>query len=192
MGQSSFWNEGRLANFVLQGPGCAGAYNARGREDVSPYAVSCSRRFRRSRDSWRSALMGPRITVVGSYATGLTLKVKRLPSPGETVLASGYRVDFGGKGSNQAVGCARLGAEVAFIARIGKDNFGAMAQRLYREEGIDVAFVRETSERSTGVGFILVEAGSGNNCIALIRERTNCYRPTMLRSVILPSSRVPW
>jgi ribokinase len=112
-------------------------------------------------------LIGPRITVVGSYATGLTLKVKRLPSPGETVLASGYRVDFGGKGSNQAVGCARLGAEVAFIVRIGKDNFGDMALRLYREEGIDAAFVRQTAERSTGVGFILVEAGSGNNCIAL-------------------------
>lgn len=110
---------------------------------------------------------GPRITVVGSYATGLTLKVKRLPSPGETVLASGYRVDYGGKGSNQAVGCARLGAEVAFVARIGKDNFGDMALRLYREEGIDATFVRQRAEQSTGVGFILVEAGSGNNCIAL-------------------------
>ncbi len=109
----------------------------------------------------------PRIVVVGSYATGLTLKVKRLPSPGETVLASGYRVDYGGKGSNQAVGCARLGAEVAFIARIGRDNFGEMALQLYREEGIDVAFVRTTAEHPTGVGFILVEAGTGNNSIAI-------------------------
>src|ERR1700752_949745 len=152
MGQSSFWNEGRLANFVLQGPGCAGAYNARGREDVSPYAVSCSRRVRRSRDSWRSALMGPSITVVGSYATGLTLKVKRLPSPGETVLASGYRVDFGGKGANQAVGCARLGAKVSFVARIGKDTFGEMALQLYREEGIEAAFIEQTAGHHTGVG----------------------------------------
>ena len=109
----------------------------------------------------------PRIAVVGSYATGLTLKVKRLPSTGETVLASGYRVDYGGKGSNQAVGCARLGMEVAFLASIGKDAFGEMALRLFREEGIDVSFVCQTSERPTGVGFILVEAGSGNNCIAL-------------------------
>lgn len=109
----------------------------------------------------------PRIIVVGSYATGLTLKVERLPTPGETVLASGYRVDYGGKGSNQAVGCARLGAEVAFIARIGKDTFGEMALQLYREEGIDIAFVHQTKEHPTGVGFILVEAGTGNNCIAL-------------------------
>jgi ribokinase len=112
-------------------------------------------------------LTAPRIVVVGSYATGLTLKVKRLPSPGETVLATGYRVDCGGKGSNQAVGCARLGADVRLVARIGRDNFGEMALRLYREEGIDIAFVRETLEHPTGVGFILVEAGTGNNSIAI-------------------------
>jgi ribokinase len=109
----------------------------------------------------------PRIIVVGSYATGLTMKMKRLPSLGETVLASGYRVDYGGKGSNQAVGCARLGAEVVFLARIGNDTFGEMALRLYREEGIDIAFVQQTNEHPTGVGFILVEAGTGNNSIAL-------------------------
>jgi ribokinase len=109
----------------------------------------------------------PRITVVGSYATGLTLKVKRLPSTGETVLASDYRVDYGGKGSNQAVGCARLGMESVFVAKIGEDAFGEMALRLYREEGIDIAFVRRTAEHHTGVGFILVEAETGNNCIAL-------------------------
>ena len=109
----------------------------------------------------------PRIAVVGSYATGLTLKVKRLPSMGETVLASGYRVDYGGKGSNQAVACARLGMNVVFVARIGEDMFGEMALRLYREEGIDLDFVHRSVEHPTGVGFILVEAATGNNCIAL-------------------------
>src|SRR5215471_10787000 len=109
----------------------------------------------------------PHITVVGSYATGLTLKVKRLPSPGETVLASGYRVDYGGKGSNQAVGCARLGARVNFVARIGKDPFGEMAIRLYQEEGIETTFIDPAAEHHTGVGFILVEDGTGNNSIAL-------------------------
>ena len=109
----------------------------------------------------------PRITVVGSYATGLTMKVKRFPSMGETVLASGYRADYGGKGSNQAVGCARLGAEVAFVARIGRDAFAEMALQLYGEEGIDMACVRQTAGHPTGVGFILVEADTGNNCIAI-------------------------
>lgn len=109
----------------------------------------------------------PRITVVGSYAAGLTLKVKRLPTSGETVLGSGYRVDYGGKGSNQAVGCARLGAQVALVARIGQDAFGQMALQLYREEGIDTTFLLQMADCPTGVGFILVEGGSGNNCIAL-------------------------
>ena len=64
---------------------------------------------------------GPRIAVVGSYATGLTMKVERMPSTGETLLGTGYRVDYGGKGSNQAVACARLGASVSFVAKIGMD-----------------------------------------------------------------------
>ena len=113
-----------------------------------------------------SRLSAPRITVVGSYATGLTMRVERLPSPGETLLATGYRVDYGGKGSNQAVGCARLGARVSFVARIGKDAFGDMALRLYRDEGIDVAHVVHSEGTPTGVGFILVDA-SGNNCITI-------------------------
>lgn len=108
----------------------------------------------------------PRITVVGSYATGLTMKVQRLPSTGETLLATGYRVDYGGKGSNQAVGCARLGAKVSFVAKIGKDAFGEMALGLYRDEGIDVTHVKQTAA-PTGVGFIIVEATSGQNCITI-------------------------
>ena len=109
----------------------------------------------------------PRITVVGSYATGLTMKVQRIPSTGETILGMGYRVDYGGKGSNQAVGCARLGAHVSFVARIGTDAFGEMALGLYRDEGIDVTHVKRTADTPTGVGFIIVEASSGHNCITI-------------------------
>jgi ribokinase len=112
-------------------------------------------------------LSNPHITVVGSYATGLTMKVSRLPSTGETLLGTGYRMDYGGKGSNQAVGCARLGAHVSFVASIGKDAFGDMALALYREEGVDVAHVKQTAGAPTGVGFIVVEAASGHNCIVL-------------------------
>ena len=104
---------------------------------------------------------------MGSYATGLTMKVERMPNTGETLLGTGYRVDYGGKGSNQAVACARLGAQVSFIARIGTDPFSEMALGLYRDEGIDITHVRQTAGAPTGVGFIIVEAGSGNNCITI-------------------------
>ncbi len=113
------------------------------------------------------SLNNPRIAVVGSYATGLTLRTARIPGAGETLLGTGYRVDFGGKGSNQAVGCARLAAQVCFIAKIGSDSFGDMALGLYREEGIDTSHVKRTTDAPTGVGFIVVESGSGHNCIVL-------------------------
>ncbi len=105
--------------------------------------------------------------MVGSYATGLTMRVDRIPGAGETLLGTGYRVDFGGKGSNQAVGCARLGAHVDFVGKIGKDSFGDMALGLYRDEGIDVTHVKQSAEAPTGVGFIVVETKSGQNCIVL-------------------------
>jgi ribokinase len=144
-------------------------------------------------------LSNPRITVVGSYATGLTLKVKRLPSRGETVLASGYRSDYGGKGSNQAVACARLGATVSFVANIGQDEFAQMAKRLYQEECIDTAFLRQTPNVPTGVGFILVDE-AGNNCIALdpgandlmsATEVTDCRLAFHQSSVVLTQLEIP-
>jgi len=95
------------------------------------------------------------------------MKVERLPTTGETLLATGYRVDHGGKGSNQAVGCARLGAKVSFVAKIGEDAFGEMALQLYRNEGVEASSVKQTPDAPTGVGFILVESSTGKNCIAL-------------------------
>src|ERR1041385_2662568 len=124
--------------------------------------------FRAARQAAPTAPMNaPKIAVVGSYATGLTMKVGRLPSQGETLLGTGYRVDHGGKGSNQAVGCARLGARVSFVAKIGKDAFGDSALKLYREEGVNTEHVIQTGATATGVGFIIVEAASGHNCITI-------------------------
>lgn len=111
--------------------------------------------------------MPPQIVVVGSYATGLTMKVDRLPHAGETLLGTGYRVDFGGKGSNQAVGCTRLGAKTVFVTKIGTDSFGDSAVNLYRDEQIDTRHILRTNNGPTGVGFIIVEAGSGHNCITI-------------------------
>jgi ribokinase len=95
------------------------------------------------------------------------MKVERMPSTGETLLGTDYRVDYGGKGSNQAVACARLGASVSFVAKIGMDPFGEMALSLYRDEGIDVTHVHRVADTPTGVGFIIVEASSGHNCITI-------------------------
>ena len=140
-----------------------------------------------------------RIVVVGSYATGLTMRVGRLPSPGETLLGKGYRVDFGGKGSNQAVACARLGSRVSFIAKIGQDNFGEMALGLHRQEKVDVASVVQVPDKPTGVGFIIVDA-QGNNCITIdpaandlltAEEVSQCLQTLTSEAIVLTQLEIP-
>jgi ribokinase len=114
-----------------------------------------------------NSLPGARITVVGSFAVGLTMKLNRFPERGETLLGTGYRVDHGGKGSNQAVGCARLGAKVSLVARVGTDSFGRSGLELYDREGVDTTCVRQVPDLPTGVGFILVRLDTGENRIVV-------------------------
>ncbi len=107
-----------------------------------------------------------RIAVVGSYGVGLTFACNRVPDRGETVIGSLFRRDDGGKGSNQAVGAARLGAEVAFLTAVGDDAFGDRAHELWAEEGVDASAVLRTPEQ-TMTAAILVEA-TGDNRIVVV------------------------
>jgi len=108
----------------------------------------------------------PRIVVVGSYAVGLVMRTARIPATGETVLGHDFQSMDGGKGSNQAVACARLGAETAFVVAVGDDAYGDAALALLAREGVDTAFVWRASGVATGVGFITVDA-NGDNAIAI-------------------------
>ncbi len=107
----------------------------------------------------------PKITVVGSFAVGLTLRAPRFPVKGETIIGSDFDIGPGGKGSNQAVGAARLGAESHLVAVIGTDIFGDMGVNLYRQEGVGIEHLRRTSERNTGVGFITLNAEGDNHIV---------------------------
>jgi ribokinase len=80
------------------------------------------------------------ITVMGIFVVDLAFRTKTLPVWGETVMGAGFRLGPGGKGSNQSVAAARLGAKVYFISKVGEDNFGDMAQKTYDAEGIDTRF----------------------------------------------------
>ncbi|MEV6815875.1 ribokinase [Micromonospora sp. NPDC051296] len=106
-----------------------------------------------------------KIAVVGSYGAGLTMRVPRAPVAGETLSGGRFASGHGGKGSNQAVAAARLGAEVSFLTAVGRDQFGDAARRLWAEEGIDTGAVR-TADAATMVGFILVD-DDGENRIAI-------------------------
>lgn len=107
----------------------------------------------------------PRITVVGSFAVGLTLRAPRFPVPGETLLGSDFDQGPGGKGSNQAVAAARLGARVNFIGAVGEDEYAGVADRLFAAEGVG-ARLRRVKERNTSVGFIVLNT-AGENFIIL-------------------------
>lgn len=105
-----------------------------------------------------------RIAVVGSYGVGLTMRVAGFPVAGETVSGATFSMGPGGKGSNQAIACARLGAQVDFLTAVGDDPFGAQAHQLWREEGVDAAKVR-TTQAATMTGFIMVEPDGENRII---------------------------
>ena len=108
----------------------------------------------------------PRVTVVGSYGVGLVFSVDIAPGSGETVHGRSFRIDHGGKGSNQAVGAARLGADVRFLTALGEDDFAPRALRLWDEEGIAALAVRPPGS-ATMAGAIIVEA-SGENRIIVV------------------------
>lgn len=101
------------------------------------------------------------IAVVGSYNAGLTMAVDHLPMAGETVIGTGYSEGPGGKGSNQAIAAARLGAKVSFVGCVGKDRYGGDALRLWKKEGVDARFVTR-SRSHTGLGFVVVDTEGGN------------------------------
>src|SRR3954447_3835666 len=106
-----------------------------------------------------------RIAVVGSYGVGLTVELERMPDAGETVLGRAFRIDHGGKCSNQAIGCARLGADVAFLTAIGDDEFGRGAVALWAAEGVRAQAV--VTPAATMTAPILVEP-SGENRIVVV------------------------
>lgn len=108
-----------------------------------------------------------RVCVVGSANVDLTFRISRLPQPGETLAGHALHTGLGGKGANQAVAAARLGAEVAFVACVGDDAFGAEAIDRYQAEGIDTTFVRRVAKQPTGAAAILVD-DAAENCIIVV------------------------
>ena len=111
--------------------------------------------------------MPAKIVVVGSFNTDLTSYMQRMPRPGETVHGERFVTGAGGKGSNQAVAAARLGAEVTFIGRLGKDVFAELAYQIWDAEGVNREFVAQDEEVATGVAPIHVD-NTGENSIVVV------------------------
>jgi ribokinase len=107
----------------------------------------------------------PGVVVVGSVNTDMITTVPRLPKPGETVLGGQFRQAGGGKGANQAIAAARLGAPTWLVGATGDDVFGAAARAELSAEGVDLTFLAVASE-PTGIAQILI-GEDGENMIAV-------------------------
>jgi len=109
----------------------------------------------------------PAICVVGAALIDLISYVPRLPAPGETLHGTDFRIGYGGKGANQAVMAARLGARVEMVTRVGRDAFGEGMLENFRVNGVRVAHVAVDPDVPSGVAPIAVEPG-GENAIVIV------------------------
>lgn len=112
-----------------------------------------------------------KILVIGSSNTDMTVKTEALPVPGETVLGGEFTMGAGGKGANQAVAAKRLGGDVAFVCKVGKDVFGDNAIRQYEAEGLDTSLLMR-SDKPSGVALITVDENA-ENCIVVASGANN-------------------
>ena len=122
-----------------------------------------------------------RVIVVGSVNVDLVVTTERLPAAGETVIGGRFARHHGGKGGNQAVAAARLGARTFFIGAVGDDAFGAEAREALAAEGVDVEGLLTIPAEPTGVALILVDA----------RARTASRWPAARTPRSIPSRSAP-
>ena len=102
----------------------------------------------------------PQILVVGSCVMDLVTRLKKIPGSGETVLGEHFTTASGGKGANQAVQAARLGACVTMVGKVGDDAFGREMRSSLAASGVDVTYLMTQPDQASGVGNILLETGS--------------------------------
>jgi ribokinase len=113
------------------------------------------------------SLEQPEIVVVGSCNVDLITYTARFPKVGETIEGTDFKQGFGGKGANQAVAAAKLGARVAMIARLGMDGFGTQTLANFKAQNVDASFVTQLEGVPSGVAPIFVNA-QGQNFIVIV------------------------
>ena len=108
------------------------------------------------------------ISVLGIFVADISFLGPKIPAVGETILGNKYNIGPGGKGCNQALAIARLGAKVNFISKIGKDSYGELALNTLKKNKINIESVIQDEKLQTGVAGILIDKNSGKNAINVI------------------------
>lgn len=123
----------------------------------------------------------PIIVMVGSSNTDLIAYTPRIPAPAETIHGSRFETGFGGKGANQAVMAAKLGADVTVITKLGRDTFGDATIANYKALGIDTTYILFDEERASGVALITVDETTGQNNIVIVGGANDSLSPEDVR-----------
>lgn len=123
----------------------------------------------------------PKITVLGSINMDLMIRTENLPLPGETVIALSKVENPGGKGANQAVAAARMGAEVTMVGCVGDDGFADLLLRNLQDEDVDISHVVRRRNTASGVAVVMVEA-SGENSILVVPGANGLVSQTEIES----------
>ncbi|MDA0298421.1 MAG: ribokinase [Actinobacteria bacterium] len=127
------------------------------------------------------------VVVVGSANLDLVATLDHLPKPGETIVALGYAEHAGGKGVNQAVACARMGARTAFVGCVGNDDAGVFLRGVLENEGIDTTMLRVV-DMPTGRAFINVDSRGENEIVVI--SGANTQVGIAHDALVLPMARV--
>jgi ribokinase len=130
----------------------------------------------RSNSKGRKPDMAGRIAVIGSNMVDLVTYVTRMPDKGETLEAPSFEMGHGGKGANQAVAAAKLGADVLMVTKVGEDMFADNTIKNLASVGVDTRHVGKAPGRSSGVATIMVEP-SGENSILIVKGANNDLLP---------------
>ncbi|USK59814.1 ribokinase [Peribacillus asahii] len=120
-----------------------------------------------------------KIAVVGSVAIDLVVTANKRPIAGETVLGDSFRTVPGGKGANQAVAAARLGAEVSMIACVGDDVYGQAIKNNLRDNGIDITYVEPVTGVASGTAHITL--AEGDNSIIVVKGANDSVTPEFVQ-----------
>src|SRR5258707_12602936 len=110
-----------------------------------------------------------KVSVLGAFVTDLTCRTDRMAKWGETILGNAFKLGPGGKGSNQAVAAARLGAEVNLITKIGRDAFCEIPKRFYVEEGIGLNHIYEDPEETSATSTIIIDMPTQDNSFIVLQ-----------------------
>ena len=124
-----------------------------------------------------------RLLIVGSANIDLVFSCEHLPSAGETLLVKSFAVHPGGKGANQAVAAAKLGAGVSFLGCVGEDSYGALLRTSLESVDVDCSYLQLSKGTNSGLASICVDA-SGANSIVVAPGANGCLTPTLVGNAI--------